>query len=320
MPPLKYDEWRGELDLLRPVRSPLDSAITELCRRFASMSASERTDLRRSISMDEFYTLLAFARRAAVFGMREGSIDRLRDGLAAVALIESERVDVRDIGLALSILSHATRRIGKDADTLFRDAAVLAEARVATLIERAAQEHDLRPATGYHEVETKYGIGLIGWGLKKYEPTYDFVSLAIEVAELVEADRYHAGSVQIATELPPVWFETAGSAALDAALRQVRAGATVSGTLRPGFNESYREQWLAIFLVELPDTKLTDSLRQLSENTRPSTYSVLGLAKDRLFCLVVGRSVRQGVPSYETPTSIRRFEAGLEAALSRRVR
>ncbi len=135
MPGEKYERQDDELGLLRPRQAPLDSELAGLAREFAKADAHSRTTIRGSISMDEFYTLLAFSQRAAVFALRERSIGRVTDGLTAVAMIEAERVDWRDILVTLSLLNHAAERIGADANRLFRDAGRLSEPDVARLID-----------------------------------------------------------------------------------------------------------------------------------------------------------------------------------------
>ena len=88
-----YGSDDGYLAFLNPTPLALDSELTELCRRMAVLEPSARARVRQSISMDEFYTLLAFSRRMALFALRERSVGRLRDGLNAIALIELARID-----------------------------------------------------------------------------------------------------------------------------------------------------------------------------------------------------------------------------------
>jgi hypothetical protein len=71
MPDGKYDFWRGEESLINPAPSSLDAMLRESCQRFAKNDEQSRAEMRASISMEEFYTLITFSRRAAVFGIRE---------------------------------------------------------------------------------------------------------------------------------------------------------------------------------------------------------------------------------------------------------
>jgi len=175
MPETTYDRWRGELSLVNPRTGPLDAEIAAACRAFERTDNSDRAAARRSVSMDEFYTLLAFSRRAAVVAMRDRTIEHLRDGLTAITMIEADRVDFRDILVALSLIHHAAIRIGADSSLLFHDAAMRSEPAVARLINefvtRPPEHQGLRDAWGHVEIETADGVGFVRWGFKP--PSWD---------------------------------------------------------------------------------------------------------------------------------------------------
>lgn len=160
--------------------------------------------------MDDLYTLLSYGKRAAVFALRERSAQPLIDGLRAIAMIEAERTDPRDILWTLALLHHAAERIGQEPERLFRDAASLAEPQVAQMLvdfpRQSASERDLKHSWGYEELSTPNGPGLIGWGFEEYDPTYDLKLVAVEIAHLLGLDRYQTDEVQIASDLPAVWL------------------------------------------------------------------------------------------------------------------
>ena len=222
-----YDHRDDELGLLRPRPAPLDSALAGLTREYAKADEQTRAAIRRSISMQEFYNLLTFGRRAAVFALRERGAARVTEGLTAVAMIEAERVDWRDILVALSLLNHAAERVGADADRLFREAGRLAEPEVAQLIDgfvrRSPAEKNLRSSWGYEEVEVGGRVGLIGWGFRPWHPTRDLPKAAIEIADFLAGDQYRPDSVEIATELPAVWLRTNDDPAPGKAMKEIRA-------------------------------------------------------------------------------------------------
>src|SRR5262245_8749987 len=97
MPDGIYDFWRGEINLINPAPIALDSQLRELCQSFANSDAQSRAQMRASISMEEFYTLLTFSKRAAVFGIRERNAAWLVDRLTSLSMIELDRVDFRDV-------------------------------------------------------------------------------------------------------------------------------------------------------------------------------------------------------------------------------
>jgi hypothetical protein len=331
MPDLKYDFWRGEQDLIKPAQNTLDLKIVELCKNFASSDSSTRAKIRTSIDMEEFYTLLTFSRRAAVFAIRERKADWIVKGLIAVAMIEKERIDFRDVLLSLGLLNHSATRIGENSDQLLQVAAALSEPNVTELIDgfikRPQEPKSLRTMTGYDEVETREGIGFIGWRFHDYNPSYDLKSIAIEIAELVENDKYQPDSVVVADDLPEVWLEAEDNTSLNKALRQVRGGASVSARLRPNEHPdpNYESQMVGklfnetimVFLVEVTDEPVAQTLLDLAKKIKPSGYSMVGIADGRLFCLVVAKSYVSGVKSFETPKSLVRFSKGIARILSR---
>jgi hypothetical protein len=321
MPDGKYDFWRGETYLINPAPSALDAPLRELCQSFAKSGAESRAKTRASISMDEFYTLLTFSQRAAVFGIRERNAAWLVDGLTALSMIELNRFDFRDVLVSVSLLHHSAVRIGQDANQLLSGAAALSEPEVSGLISnfinRPPEEKVLRANWGYDEVETRNGIGFIGWEFQDYNPTYDLKKIAVDLAEYIAADKYQPSHVDIATKLPDIWLKTNDSASLEKSLRAVRGGASIGGKLRPNEHPDHESQMFTIFLVEVADESAAKALLELSKKKNPTDYCMLGLAERNLFCLVVARSFVAGNKAFETSGSLARFSNGIAGILSR---
>ena len=144
-----------------PMPSPLDEAVAALARRYSQAPAAERTAIDARISLEHSYGFLIFAERMAALAVRERSVERVRDGLLGLAL-EHFRLDLREDLMVFSLLHHSARRIGADADALFRSLGPpTVAADVAQEFERFAQ----RPAElkqirvfGYHEVSDDTGF------------------------------------------------------------------------------------------------------------------------------------------------------------------
>ena len=321
MPDGDYDFWRGETYLINPAPSALDSTLRKLCQSYAKGGAGSRAKTRSSISMDEFYTLLIFSKRAAVFGIREGNAAWLVDGLTALSMIELDRVDFRDVIVSVSLLHHSAVRIGQNANQLLSDAAALSEPKVSELIKdfinRPPEEKVLRAKWGYDEVETRNGIGFIGWEFNVYNPTYDLKKIAVDLAEYIAADKYQPDFVSIATDLPDYWLRTKDSSSLDKSLLAVRGGASVSGKLRPNEHPDHESQMFTVFLVEVADESVAKTLLELSKKKKHADYCMLGLAEGKLFCLVVARSLVAGKKAFESADSLARFSKGIAGILSR---
>ena len=321
MPGGDYDFWRGEKYLINPAPSALDSKLRELCRSFAKGGAVSRAKTRASISMDEFYTLLTFSKRAAVFGIRERNAGWLIDGLTALSMIELDRVDFRDALVSISLLHHSAVKIGQNANQLLSDAAARSESKVSGLIKDfikgPPEDKVLRAKSGYDEVETRDGIGFIGWEFNVYNPTYDLKKIALELAEYITADKYQPDLVSIATDLPDYWLKTKDSASLDKSLQAVRGGATISGKLRQNEHPDHESQMFNVILVEVSDESVAKTLLELSKKKKHPDYCMLGLAEGKLFCLIVARSFDRDKKAFETSESLARFSKGFAGILSR---
>lgn len=320
MPKASYDFWRGELSLVDPKPVDLDREIANLVRDFQQWDARARDGCRRAMSMDELYTLLAFSKRQAVFAIREPGADAINVGLAAIAMIESDRTDYRDILVALSFLHHAAARLQLNPRVLFATAAALSEPDTSRLIDefaaRKPEDLDLRDAWGYDEVVNDGRVGFIRWGFRKYEPTGDLKRVAMAIAALLEADDYQPEVPEVATEVPRYWLGGGASPSLDQTLGTVRAGASVSGRMRPGVDAGHASQQLSVFIAELEDPAAATRLAEVAMTPRTG-FSALGVAEGRLFALMVARSFVQGIDAHETTESLTRFRPGLAQVLRR---
>lgn len=320
MPAGEYDRWRGETSLINPTKNSLDSELISLCQRFATSDSQSRAAMRTAISLEEFYTLVNFSNRAAVFAMREQNVDWIKNGLRAIAMIEAERTDPRDILLSIPLLYHSSNRIGANANQHFREAAELSEPNVKELlvgfIGRSNEEKDIRASWGYDEVETSGGVGFIGWGFDEYHPTNDLKKIVIDLGEVIAKDKYQP-SLQVASNLPAVWLESRENPALESVLKKVRAGASINADLRPHEHPSHSSQMLMVFLVEMEDSRAAQELLEMSRRKRPKDYSMLGVSEGKLFCLLIGNSFEQGVASVETPERLQRFVGPVTEVLKR---
>src|SRR5262249_40626595 len=109
-----YDFWRGETNLVSPAPTSLDGELRAVCETYAAATVEEREKLRDSISMQGFGTLMTFAQRCAIFAIREKKTEFVVSGLRALAMIEEQRVDFRDIYLCMPLLYHAASKLGAD--------------------------------------------------------------------------------------------------------------------------------------------------------------------------------------------------------------
>lgn len=321
MPKDVYPTDEGIFAALNPRLVSLDIALKEICRQAASLDADSHARMRRAISMDEFYTLLAFSRKMALLSIREKSTEGLREAVEAVALVEIARVDHRDVTVALGVLAYAYARIGESPHHWFEDASKRADPQVAGMLRelarRSFREKKLSDLSYLEEVSTKYGPAFVTSGIDSYSPTVDLVSVAVEIAELIEADRYRGVGIQVRTILPSVWLRSAGETAVRAALEGAVAGASVSGLLRLESHPVEEGHSLLVFLVECADRIRASALEGFAQKASHTTHAVYGCAEGRLFCIVVGHSIMHGVAPIETASTLARFAGGISASMRR---
>lgn len=170
---LQCAEERFSDDLRTVVRGPLFEKLAALSRLYLGCSPQQRIYMRSRLAdrrgaADEARRkreiadrLESFGLRAAVMGLREGSLDMVRAGLAAFAIADIG-ADVRETMMSITVLFHAAERLGADAAGLFREVAALSgPAFSAVLIDFANRPEGLRTLAcmGWREVETPQGIG-----------------------------------------------------------------------------------------------------------------------------------------------------------------
>ncbi|HWT04532.1 MAG TPA: hypothetical protein VN224_02145 [Xanthomonadales bacterium] len=319
-PDMRYDRWAGDYSLAEPVTRPADAALRAVCRRYATADEKERAKQTAASSMDDFYTLLQFAKRCAVFALRERRLDYVVDGLSAVAMIDPRRIDERDAPSPLPLLAYAARTLGAAPEPLFATAAELARPDAREIIVGFLPRSGRTLSDGcYAAVETPAGPGFVDVSVDPYDPTGPLDRVALALADAIGGDSYERGTVTVATEIPDVWLSGIDDAALSRALSAVRAAATVHAALRPGVaGDGYPEsRGIIIFVAELADVPSASALVRIAEakSAIPSDIALLGAGAGRLFCLIVARSFVQGVAPVETSQSLRRFEPRVSASL-----
>ncbi len=315
----RYDQWRGDLDLYDPVRLPLDDRIRLLCREFASVGEKARSAIRRSLTLNDFYTLLTFAQRSAVFALRTRDPRWLVDGLTAIAIVEIARIDYRDAPGPAGLIYAIFHRIGVAAYPAFEQAAALAEPDIAELLQSFRDRppnHRTLKACCFEAVDSPGGPGLIQRSGCLYKPTMRLDKLILQIAEVLRNDQY-SPSVEIGTTLPDVWLSKIDDRALASALSSVVAGATAHGTLRPEVSPEHLNLGIIAFAVETANEAAAATLLRIArlKQTQNNDFKMLAAQDRRLFCLLIARNWMVGGEDFETAESIMRFQPGLEKLL-----
>lgn len=319
IPQASYDRWRGELSIIAPRPIELDRQMRKVCHTYTALGREERNAAVHATSLDDFYTLLTFAKRAAIFGMRENAGDWIEDGFVAIAMVDVDRVDWRDLIVTLSVLHYAGRKTGMNVDRAIADALALATGQTSRLIAEFSKQpptsNDLRASCGYEEIETDAGVGFVGWNLNEFHPSYDIARLALRVADVLSNDKYLADDVTLASELPAVWFTTPEQDRLAKILDGMPAVANVSAALRPAEHPQAGSQQLTVFIAETRNADEAEFLASASTGPDSRGTNRLNIVHGRLFLLVVARSFVQGDAPFETQQTIQRFTTQLAVVL-----
>ena len=318
MPADKYDVWRGDYDLFDLKPLPLDAKIREICRVFREASTQKQRAMRDAMSMDDFYTLLNFGKRASVQAIRSEDVSIADDGHTAMAMIDLARIDYRDALMSLGLLRYALLRLGANADESIEQASHFATPEMAELLlsrTKTSTGKGELSAWGYKEFESSRGIGFVSHGFDPYAPQSDLFSVATDIAAAINDDSYRA-DVELAQSMPSVWLEGHDDTAIADALASVTGGVIIRGQLLPDKAPNHRDQQLTVFIMETGREEFAGKLLAVSRlpAIRPKHFR-LGAASGTLFALMVART-HQG-DAFESAESLNRFEPSLQRALDR---
>jgi hypothetical protein len=303
LPQRSYDA--RESSLVRPREVPLDGEIGAVVQRFAAGDDTARRTMRQAISTDEFYQLMLYAQRQAVFAMRDGKCEGLVNGFTAAAMIDVERIDYRDASSLSGPLHYAAQKCGLDSRTLFADAAAISTPEMREVFENflAMPESDQTlKASLLHDV----GTGFVGRMIAKYHPTRDLATATVKIYDLLDADRYPGSSVSIADDFSDHWFPAAGNA-----YRHIRAGAMLHGKRDDA--KADETQTLMVYLAETATPADAEALRAALRV--PEGGARLGIARGNLFVSVIGAAMMAGHRTVETDQSLARFAGPLAKIL-----
>ena len=305
MPKESYDFEREESGLLFLKPLPLDAKLQVLTKNFLSWNAEQRREAQDAISMDEQYTLIHFAKRSAVFAMRENSTTRCEEGLTALAMMDETRIDPRDGFWARGLLECAITSTRTEREPLLERIIPLARPGMAELM-RGLDASTTLANWSYAEVRNEDGeLCLINRDLAPYNPTLDMTKLAIKIAEMLQKDRYTAGPT-IAAELPPVWFPKQHRAASEALLKKANACIAVNGYLRKRHDVNSDGQYLMLWVIEMPTEQAALQLGEYSptQTRRDNGRFITGVSSGHLFSIIVAGSMMAGVEPLETSESV----------------
>ena len=218
--------------------------------------------------------------------------------------VASIRVDPRDALWAADVIAACTADLGVPVATM-RSALAGAAPAVAERFEFAAEQALLRPSpwqgTLFSKVVTRSGVGLVSRDLASYDPTVDLLKAAMQIGDLLDADRYLADDPTIATHLPGIWL------GLGTPDRKV-AGLGCSSI--GGIDWDRSSRWDRMFKVWIIESRSTKRARKIVGQAIAATgeHARLAIAEGPLASVFVARSATVDVAPDETDDSLLRFE------------
>lgn len=313
---IAYDPIRGDLSLHTFVTSHTDSILRDFAKGFGSLAPDRQGAVRASLTMDDFYTLLTFARRCAIASLRERNAGIGADGVTAVTAIDAERVDWRDVTVAAALLSFALRRANADSGLLFAQASERAEPKAAEILRRFAHETvDSLAPWGYRLVETSDGAVLFEDEGHRYEPSVDLTRIVLRLAAMVEGDAYRATGIGLGSAVARVWVPLGDPTVISSAIASLSGCAILHAALRPSVHPSAKSQQFTVFLAEAASREDAQVLAAAGSVQGDSGHEGIGLANGRLVCIAIARSFVKGTPGYERSGSLDRFKPAITALL-----
>ena len=284
---------------------PEDDQIGAFVAGYSTADDVARARTRASLTMDDLYTILSYARRRALNAVRTGDRDMVAAAFDALATVEIERVDWRDVSVAAMLATYAAGHTGTGAAEAVAGAVRRAEPQVAEALAEIVQdgEVDLAEECGCRLVDTPGGLVLFDDDLEAYAPRRDLVRPALAVAAAIEADGTYHADITIGTELPPVWVGGESDDRVAAALAGLTGCLSIQGEHASGAADDF----LLTFVAEAASADDAALLVAAADRLPRERSVAAGVADGDLCVIVIAASAGAGGQTAETPETLARF-------------
>lgn len=319
---MKYSLLGAGSSLVNPQESLLDEVIIEVVENYRKAPESKREEIRLSLSQDDLYEIFEFCKRGAVFGLRNKN-NYLLHCLAALSMVDINRVDYRDAIVALNFVDYVIKKLDIDSAKLYAEAAELADGKMRKYLNsiqsRVVTNGSLEKMVGYTEYHFPQGVGFVMHLGKPYSPKNDLVGIAFRINEEFIKDVYKEkeGAIQVATEVPKVWLRGGDGDEMDKLLEDTSGVVTLSLDLKEEGEENRKYQMLLFILVEFKNSdSAKELLRAVGNEEHPDFARILGHGGD-MFYLLIARSYVQGLEDYESSKTLERFRDVIEEMIEK---
>lgn len=307
----------SESRLWRWMDSPIDRRIESVVTDFAMLGEAERNSVRDSLSMDDFYTLLTFARRRALAVLRDSEATQIEPAFVSMTMIDLERIDWRDLLMADCLVRYAGERIGAPVTNLVSRTIQLAEPKTAqVLIRQRTTRIDLAQSCGYREVRTSEGVALFDTGYEHFSPEADLERIAFDSAIALENSGYEIENISLASDLPLTWLDVRDGSAIAKMARSFSGCVSIHGVPRADPAPLSPGQMLLVFLGEAASERDAREIAAAAKKASSSQRTELGLASHRLCAVIVQSSWTADTPPMENTHSLERLSGVLKRILN----
>jgi hypothetical protein len=306
-------------DLWRWADCPQDAVMSAFVDSYAAADARARAVLRASMTMDDLYTVLLFAKRRAFAAIRTGDTGAVVDAMDAISTIDIDRVDWRDVSMAAMLAAYSAARSGMTVVTAAAGAIRRSTRPVAEILSDVAGrgEIDLPEACGYREIATAGGPILVEDGYAPYQPDRDLIDVALSVASAIEVDgTYQVTAVGLAADLPPVWVGANTGTPAAVAIDNLTGCTSIHATPRASHAPNPSEHFLLAYIGEAATAADAAMIADAANHSSRPGSVVAGIALERLCAVLVAASAMAGKPSVEDSQTLARFAPAITALLS----
>jgi hypothetical protein len=311
---LRYSD--EECRLWRWTDSALDSAIEAIVADVAGLTCADAQSMRESLSFDDFYTLITFARRCSLAALRTGETERLGLAFTAIAMVARARVDWRDLLVAVWLAHYAGERFNAPVADIAGRAARLAEPDTAkALLGDRNKPVKLAEACGYREVVTSQGVALFRTSYEGFSPSADIEAIAFAAALAFESEGYAISDIEVATDLPLVWLNSDERSPLAKIVSQFSGCANIHGVPAADPEPMTSGQSLLVFIAEAASVSDAQLVALAATQATDAERTVLGLASGRLCAVIIQRSFMVDTPPLEDLNALERLVPVIEPLL-----
>jgi hypothetical protein len=307
----------AENRLWRWVESPNDSLIQSVVSDFSLLDEAGRNSVRVGLSMDDFYTILTFARRRALATLRSGDPKQIEPAFIALAMIDIERIDYRDLLMTNSLVCYAGERTEAPVADLVRRTLQMAEQKTAGAIaSQRTRRINLAKACGYREVRTSEGVAIFDTDYKRFSPKADLEMIAFQIALALEQNGYRIDGISLASDLPLVWLDSSDGSPIAKMVRRMSGCVAIHGVPRADPAPNSSGQSIRVFFGEAASDRDARDIATAAENASNSQRTELGVASGRLCAVVIQHSWMADTPPMEDALSMERLRAVFERILT----